>query len=390
MIIKISQLILINSLFFLFSCAQSKSSETVFPTQVAKGCEAKAIKNKYIVGWEDGRFTIEKDISDEQFRENFVNPNLQKIRYVDRDSRIQIRPFLSKQNTDVEINASETQWQVDRVSARSIWNQGFKGQNVIVGVVDGMVDVNHIQLKNNIAYFKQFNLEQNNPSKNIHGTHVSGIIAADPLSGVAVGIAPSAKIAGGQFIDNDGYGSIGDAILAMNAVAAEGAKIINFSWGGAPCVENLKTAVNNLSDQGILVVTAAGNESTFSDQSPTYPAAFMFLNQINVAATNMDDTLSFFSNFGEQTVHLAAPGNAIYSTIPGNRVQPLDGTSMSAPVVSGSAALLLSAVPRSSAQQLKSALMSTVDVPFPGLKIQSRGRVNLENALIKLKQLVLN
>jgi subtilisin family serine protease len=372
---------------FLVSCSNSKSNETVFPTQVAQGCGELAIKNQYIVGWEDGSYSIEKADSEGEFRETFVKKHLNNIRYIDRDIKIKIEPFASDL---VHVNEEPPpQWQVDKVNARKVWAQGFQGQNVIVGVVDGMVDSEHIQLKNNVSFSKQINVEINDPDKNVHGTHVAGIIAADPSLGLASGIAPRSKIAAAQFIDNDGAGSIGEAILAMNEVAAAGAKIINFSWGGAPCVENLKTAVNSLSDSGILIVTASGNERTNSDSLPSYPAAFMFLNQINVAASGLDDLLTDFSNYGVRTVQLAAPGKSILSTIPGNKVRALDGTSMSAPIVSGAAALLLSAVPESNAQQIRSALMTTVDHPNGSLNIQSGGRINVQNALIKLKQIVL-
>lgn len=372
---------------FFLSCANTKSSQTVFPTTAPNAaCGQMTVKNQYVVGWEDGHFSVEHGTSDSDFREKFVNKNLEKIKFIDRDIKIKIRPL---SQSDVQINTDQNQWQVDQISARALWNMGERGNNIIVGVVDGMVDTTHIQIRNNIVFSKQINAEINDPSKNIHGTHVAGIIAADPSLGIASGIAPDAKIAAAQFIDNDGAGSIGEAILAMNEVVNSGAKIVNLSWGGAPCVENLKYAVNDLSNRGILVVTAAGNESTNSDISPTYPAAFMFLNQLNVAATDFNDILTSFSNYGKTSVHVAAPGKAILSTIPGNQVHPMDGTSMAAPVVSGAAALLLGAVPGSTAQQVKQALITTSDKINQNLPVQSGGRINVQKALVKLKQIVL-
>ena len=380
-------LILIVTTLFLFSCGSSKTNESVFPNQAAQACINQAIKNKFIVGWEDGTYSVEHATSEKSFRENFISKNLEKIRHVDRDIRIQLRQLDS--SSDVQAKDNDMQWQVDQVSARAVWNQGYLGQNIIVGVVDGMVDTTHIQLKNNIAFSKQFNNQTNDANLNRHGTHVSGIIAADPNLGAASGIAPQARIASGQFIGNDGGGSIGDAIMAMQAVAKQGAKIINLSWGGAPCVDNLQSAMNQLSANGILLVTAAGNESTNSDSYPTYPAAFMVLNQINVAATGFNDLLTSFSNRGYKTVQVAAPGQSIYSTTPGNTITAMDGTSMAAPVVSGAAALLMSAVPEASAQQVKQALIATVDIPGQYLQTASGGRINVQNALVKLKQLVL-
>jgi subtilisin family serine protease len=372
---------------FLLSCGNSKSNESVFPNQASTACATQTIKNQFIVGWEDGTYTIEQDTSEESFRENFISKNLNLIRHIDRDVRIQLRQL------DVPIQgreaATDMQWQVDQIRARAVWSQGYSGQNIIVGVVDGMVDVNHPQLRNNIFYSRQFNNQTNDANLNRHGSHVAGIIAADPNLGPVSGIAPGSKIAAGQFISNDGGGSIGDAIMAMHAVVQQGARIVNLSWGGAPCVDNLQSTMNQLSANGILLITAAGNESTNSDSSPTYPAAFMALNQINVAATDFNDLLASFSNRGYKTVQVAAPGQAIYSTTPGNTIQAMDGTSMAAPVVSGAAALLMSAVPQASAQQVKQALMTTVDIQGQYLQTATGGRINVQNALVKLKQLVL-
>lgn len=374
---------------FIFSCGKSKTNESVFPNEAFAACASQTIKNQFIVGWEDGTYTLESDETENSFRENFIKNNLQKIRHIDRDYKIQLKNLEISPNTKISVRSSDFQWQVDKINARSVWNQGFQGQDVIVGVVDGMVDVQHNQLKNNILYSQQFNTEVNNPITNKHGTHVSGIIAADPNSGPVSGIAPRAKIAAGQFISNDGSGSIGEAILAMTSVANQGARIINLSWGGAPCVSNLKSALEQLSARGILIVTAAGNEATDSDFSPTYPAAFMIYNQLNIAATGLNDLITSFSNRGYKTVQLAAPGQTIYSTTPGNTIQAMDGTSMSAPVVSGAAALLMSAVPQSSAQQVKQALMNSVDISGSRLQVTSGGRINVKNALVELKRLVL-
>ena len=111
----------------------------------------------------------------------------------------------------------------------------------------------------------QINSEINDPAKNRHGSHVSGTIAADPTQGPVEGVAPKAKIVPAQFIANNGGGSIGDAIAGMNYVVRRGAKIVNLSWGAGPCEEipTLKAALQQVSDQGVLIVTAAGNGDDF-------------------------------------------------------------------------------------------------------------------------------
>lgn len=380
----------LQSLFFvvvglvaLSGCNNGKTSESVMSEQNAQACTSATVKNQYVVGWEDGTYSIENATSDDDFRKNFVNKKLALIRHVDRDYKIQLQV---NQNSEVTVQAAGgLNWGPTKVEASSVWSQGFQGQNIKVGVVDGMVDATHSQLAPNVVSVTQFNNEANDPVRNKHGSHVSGIIAADPNMGPVTGVAPKAKIIGGQFIDNAGGGSLGEAILAMNHVANQGAKIINMSWGGAPCVQNLKSAMEQLSAQNILLVTAAGNEGINLDYSPSYPAAFGVLNQINVAATTVDDMMIYFSNRGFRTVNIAAPGVGIYSTVPTNKIEAMDGTSMAAPLVSGVAALLFSAEPTASAQQVKLAILNSVDTPMAGLQVSSRGRINARKALDQLR-----
>jgi subtilisin family serine protease len=372
----------------LSACSQGSSS---YPLQDPPGgndqlaCPNALIKNRYIVQWNDGRYTIVNAENEESFKRNFIDPQLDKIKHIDRDMRIQVNPVVS--SGDFESFASNN-WGPQKIQADQVWNEGFQGNGVIVGVVDGMVDKNHVQLKNNVASTQQFNQETNNPSKNIHGTHVAGIIAADPTLGPVSGIAPKAKIVGGQFIGNNGGGSLGDAILALNSVANRGAKIINMSWGGAGCAQNLSDALKSLSDRGILLVTAAGNEGSNSDISPTFPAGYGFARQINVAATDSFDMMALFSTRGSRTVNIAAPGVGIVSTIPSNQYQSMDGTSMAAPMVSGAAALLWGAVPSATVDQIKNALLKAVDLsPGNEYQVSSKGRLNVKKALDELRQL---
>ena len=349
-------------------------------------CPNEVIKGRYIVQWTDGTYTVEHANDEEQFKRKFIDPQLSKIKHIDRDIKIQVNPMIT---SDDDLNTLATSnWGPAKIQADQLWSQGYKGNGVTVGVVDGMVDKAHVQLKNNVASTVQFNSESNNFSKNIHGTHVAGIIAADPDLGPIQGVAPKAKIVGGQFIGNNGGGAIGDAILALNSVASRGAKIINMSWGGAPCMQNLKDTLQSLSDQGIILVTAAGNEGTNSDNAPTYPAAYGFTRQINVAATDSFDWMAAFSVRGYRTVNLAAPGVGIVSSIPNNQYQSMDGTSMAAPMVSGAAALLWGAVPSATADQIKSSLLKGIDLsPGSEYQVSSRGRLNVKKALDELLKL---
>lgn len=398
----------------LTACGAVKTTDSVFPTATDM-CAQSASQNRFIVGWEDGSFSIEHGPSPDQFRKSFVADNLHKIRHVDQDQRIQLRTQSTTRLEASSLDEPETlNWGPQSIDAPAVWSRGFEGSGVIVGVVDGMVDTSHSQLTDNILVnageipdnqidddengfvddYKgiQVNLTPNDPVQNRHGTHVTGIVVADPEKGPVSGVAPKAKVVPAQFIDNDGGGSIGDAIIALKYVADRGAKIINMSWGMDACVDvpNLRAVLSDLNSRGILLVTAAGNGDSRGvginmDVTPAYPSAYDFANQLNVAAATISQVLIGFSNYGVQKVHVAAPGVSIYSTTPGEQIETMSGTSMAAPMVSGAAALLMSAEPTATAAQVKQALMTSVTRPSTLMNVKSGGIINVYDALTALK-----
>ena len=376
--------VLVLGLVSFSSCSDNKTTESVFPEQASLECRNSTLSKRYIVKWEDGTYSIEHAESDNDLRENFISQKINQIKHIDRDIYIQTK----QSNSEITEQAAPTNWGPEKIDADLVWAQGFRGQNIIVGVVDGFVDKSHAQLSGNVISAVQYNQEINNPQLNQHGTHVTGIIAANPKFGPISGVAPEVKVVSGQFLGNEGGGSLGEGIMAMNAVAAKGARVINLSWGGAPCADNLRAAMQDLSNNGHLLITASGNEGINSDYTATYPAAFNLLTQINVAATTIDDFLIYFSNRGIKTVQLAAPGVDIVSTVPGNSYKSMDGTSMAAPMVTGSAALIWSAYPNATAQQIRTALLSSVDIPTNQLQVSTRGRLNVKKSLDALKAML--
>lgn len=412
--------LLIITSVILAACGGVKTSESVFPTSSA--CGQQALENRFIVQWENGSYTVETDTSSENFRTEFVNKNLAFIKHVDHDYRIRLtnQEDLAAVLENSLQNTEALNWGPRQINAPQLWSMGVEGSNVVVGVVDGMVDTDHSQLADNIAVnsgeipnnnidddhngfvddYKgiQVNAGTNDPVQNRHGTHVTGIIVANSALGPVAGVAPKAKVLPAQFIGNDGGGSIGDAIIALNYLANRGVKIINMSWGLDSCITmpNLQSTLQQLSNRGILLVSAAGNGDSRGvgvnmDVTPSYPSAYNLLNQINVAASTTSGLLIGFSNYGRRSVHVAAPGVGIYSTIPGNQVETMSGTSMAAPIVSGAAALLWSAVPSATAAQIKKALIQSVDRnPSAVLEVSSGGVINVESALAALKTIIAN
>jgi thermitase len=202
-----------------------------------------------------------------------------------------------------------------------------------------------------------------------HGTHVAGTIGAvgNNQEGIA-GVNWKVRLMGLKFLDEKGSGSTADQYRALLYAAENGADIINASYGGGGKSRLIQSAIERLNDAGVLMVAAAGNNGSNNDESPQYPSNYGLPNMLSVAATNNRDRLASFSNYGYESVHIAAPGVAILSTYPlelsktaGGYAEPyraFSGTSMAAPHVAGAAALVLSVRPelRRNPELLKEAL----------------------------------
>jgi len=224
----------------------------------------------------------------------------------------------------------------------------------------------------------------NNPfDDNGHGTHVSGTIGAMGNDGVGVtGINWSVSIMALKFLNASGSGYDSNAINALNYSVVHGATISNNSWGGASYDPNLLAAIQTAQAHGDIFVAAAGNNGQNLDASPSYPASFNLDNVVVVAATDRNDQLASFSNYGAGSVSLAAPGVEILSTTPNNTYSWYSGTSMATPHVTGVLALLRSQNPTWSYGQLINQVLSTVD-PLPGLQgiTKTGGRLDAAAAL---------
>jgi subtilisin family serine protease len=198
---------------------------------------------------------------------------------------------------------------------------------------------------------------------NGHGTHVAGIIGATGNNGVGVaGVNWNVQIMALKFLGADGTGSVAGAVSALDYSIAHGAFVTNHSWSmGNSYWQPLYDAMSRARAAGQIIVAAAGNNSGNNDTTPAYPASFNLSNVIDVAATTSSDTLASFSNYGPNTVAIAAPGNGILSTYTGNRYMTMSGTSMATPFVTGAAALLHSLHPTWSASQVISQVLSSAD-----------------------------
>ena len=267
------------------------------------------------------------------------------------------------------------QWSLSMIDAPAAW-EASTGEGVTIAVIDTGIDTNHLDLVNNINFTDgyDFILDDDSASDeepgldsnphdtgtSFHGSHVSGIIAAEGNNNIGVaGVAYNAMIMPLRVLGTNNKGSnsdIANAILyaaglpnASGTIPVKKADIINLSLGGTDKPKVLENAINDALEAGVIIVAAAGNKSS---TDPHYPAAFDGV--IAVSAVNDHKTLSSFSNYGPH-IAVTAPGgtgvsnslldgfqDGVLSTLFANEYAEYSGTSMATPHVSAVAALMKS------------------------------------------------
>lgn len=188
-----------------------------------------------------------------------------------------------------------------------------------------------------------YNRDGDPADDNGHGTHCAGIIGADGRNAFGMaGVAPDVSLMALKFLSESGAGATSDALETIQYAIDHGADILNLSWGSPRESPLLRDLLIHCGEQGILVAAAAGNDADNVDNRPTFPGSFDLPLLVTVAATDARDQLAGYSNFGPQTVEIAAPGSDILSTWIGSNqaFNRISGTSMAAPHVAGVLALL--------------------------------------------------
>lgn len=294
------------------------------------------------------------------------------------------------------------------IRAEQAWDLTTGSKDVVVGIIDEGIDVNHEDLRDNIwsnpteipangidddgngfvddvngwdfAHNDNTVFDYTEPSYpasesysgdiDDHGTHVAGILGAKGNNGLGVaGVNWQVSLMSLKFLTSQG-GTSADLLKAFSYAkmmrqlwtssgGTKGAniRVLNNSYGGGGFSQAELDAIRGLGDAGILFVVAAGNEGLNNDAFPTYPANYISTNLISVAASTGVGPRASFSNYGPATVNVTAPGDHILSTTPRNTYNFFSGTSMATPFVAGSAALLCAAYPNISVQKLRSVLL---------------------------------
>jgi subtilisin family serine protease len=309
------------------------------------------------------------------------------------------------------------------IDAPEAWEAGTGSNSVIVAVIDTGVDYGHEDLRGNmwrnpheiagdgidndgngyaddLAGIDAINIDSDPMDDDSHGTHVAGTVGAVGNNGIGVtGVAWDVRIMALKFLGPNG-GSTAGAIECINYVTAmklRGENIVasNNSWGGGGFSAALRDAIDAQGDVGVLFVAASGNGGADGlgddiDFGPDYPTSFPSEHIIGVGATDDQDLISEFSNYGITSVDLAAPGVGILSTTPIS-VDPFlpyqffDGTSMASPHVAGAIALLKSIDPTMTAAELKNVILAGVDrLPSLDGLVATGGRLNVNKSLALL------
>ena len=308
------------------------------------------------------------------------------------------------------------------IDAPEAWDVTTGSASVVVGMVDSGIDYNHPDLNDNIwvntLEVPGNNIDDdangfiddvrgwdwwgdaaspgagdNNPAdQSSHGTHTAGTVGAEGnnaqgVTGVNWDVTLIALKIGGPGSAVSGAA----AVSAMNYVLAlknrinqpVNVKVTNHSWGGGGFDGFMNAAIASHAAAGIITVCAAGNNGSNNDSLPFYPASYNQPNNISVGNHTRFNQRNGGSNFGANTVHLFAPGTDILSTVPGGGYSSaFTGTSMSAPHVTGTVALLYAAAPGASYTSVRSAILQGVDTSpnYSGLCTTS-GRLNTRTAL---------
>lgn len=336
----------------------------------------------------------------------------------------------TKQILDIKLldPAMSKKWGLKVTDAALAWKKHnvLGSKDIVIAIIDTGIDVNHPDLKNNLwknpgeigldsqgrnkatngidddrnGYVDDvhgWNFVGNNKDLSDHhghGTHISGIVGAESGNGIGIsGMAPKVSLMTLKYFDPTvtGGNNLMNTVRAIQYATMMKRKlkikhlIINYSGGGLDESPQEKQAILKAKKEGILIVAAAGNESSDSTiNGPQYfPADYGLSNIISVTAIDKSKNVLSSSNYGMNTVDVAAPGNEIYSTLPGGRYGTMTGTSQATAFVTGVAALILAKFPDFSAEKVIKHITMTGDKETKKLagKTRHQTRLNVYRAL---------
>lgn len=313
-------------------------------------------------------------------------------------------------------------WGLKKADAARAWSVTQGSREIVVAVIDTGIDVKHEDInqnlwrnpgeqgKDNLGRDKAtngidddgngfiddlygWNFVSNNhrlDDNHGHGTHIAGIIGAEAGNGIGIsGIAPKVSLMILKYYDPKvpNTDNLKNTVAAIRYAVKMGAHIINYSGGGTEYSKDEFNAIAEAEKKGILFVAAAGNEKSNSDQFHYYPADYELTNIISVTAVDPSTQVLASSNYGTETVDIAAPGQNILSLLPGNSYGYMTGTSQATAFVSGAAALVMAHKQAYKADDVRKYILQTGDAYQQLMaKTKTSRKLNLFKALTVLDQ----
>lgn len=319
---------------------------------------------------------------------NAANDPDRKLQSAKKSKKIDGRELelgqISEKNTEVQNEPSalfndpaiKQAWGLKKSDAGRAWSVSRGSKKVIVAIIDTGIDINHEDLKNNIwnnpgetgsdsdgndratngidddgngliddvhgwNYVSNTNKLDDNHG---HGTHIAGIIGAEAGNKKGItGISPDVSLMILKYYDPKvpNTDNLKNTIAGINYAVKMGAHIINYSGGGTDFSKEEHDAIEAAERNGILFVAAAGNERSNSDEHHYYPADYKLKNIISVTAIDPTTEVLSSSNYGTDTVDIAAPGQNILSCLPNSTYGLMTGTSQATAFITGAAVLVM-------------------------------------------------
>nr|WP_321501723.1 S8 family serine peptidase [uncultured Dethiosulfovibrio sp.] len=317
----------------------SPSSEPQVARSLSERFSSRGVKSTAIKGPEEGWFLLEGDFSTEKLMDmarsdssiSFVEPNykVRALSVTPNDPSFSDQWGLLNDLNGIDVNATEA------------WSENTQGGGV-VAVLDTGIDYNHIDLAGNMwvnpypvsndRYGYDFVNGDGDPmDDNFHGTHCAGIIGSLGNNRIGVsGVMWAGSMMAVKCLDGRGLGDVATIIQGINYILEmkqKGVPVVavnaSLSFGGYS--QAAYEAIHALSKESILFVAAAGNAGSDNDLEPSYPSNYELPNVISVANITQEGVLNETSSYGLKTVHLAAPGTDILSTVNQDPYEPASG-----------------------------------------------------------------
>ncbi len=348
-----------------FSCVNHSRQ---FAESDAKICQNNKVADEYIVHWKNLKPTLVHTLD----AQKYIKKNSDQLIFIEPNYRSKKQKMsIATNNTSL----SNNYFFRALIETDTAWKNGYLGQGIQIAVVDSGVDISHPQLRSHLVvnqkelagihnfddddngfiddiYGWNFISNQQKSEDEIgHGTAIAGLIVGDPES-PSLALAPKAQILAIDFMAESDATEF-HAEQAISYALSREVQIINNSWT-IHCSVLLKESFNQWNKENVIFVNASGNEPIDVVLNQVIPASFNNPNMINVGSSDQFGQLSIFSGYGN-TVSLFAPGEGI-PIIFGNSGWDLSksasGTSFSAGIVSGAAALIWSAYPKATAIEI--------------------------------------